>query len=391
LIRVASCRDLLSFLPSLILIFAVVRRPDFLPPLHGRKLKAWVRRWDQITRVEATEKIQKIARQYAKDKRLKTKVRFMLHFLAGNISSLLEIFSSLLEMTSLKIICLQNATDLRDSLKVSVSSCFTSSRLAPEPLPFQSGQALLDLVSEYGEPESNPEIGGEPEPCRSTASVHGQHVLDSGYESVQHVEHADRDKLERKVERLQAKNFRLESELFVKKDELAQAKADLAKMRVHNEIRLEIALNSVNPNVSGYRNGKIIYKPPPSKTPLIDAHFRIFGTHESVGPGPYANGSWYDWSNPGKPKPPLTHEFVAKYRKERAAKQKAQEEARRRAREEDPIWKAAMAKADAQIKVLADARRRAAEREAALAEQANGFTWPRRQRGCSGTSVTEKK
>jgi hypothetical protein len=80
----------------------------------------------------------------------------MLHFLAGNISSLLEICSSLLEMTSLKIICLQNATDLRDSLKVSVSSCFTSSRLAPEPLPFQSGQALLDLVSEYGEPNRTP-------------------------------------------------------------------------------------------------------------------------------------------------------------------------------------------------------------------------------------------
>jgi len=382
--RLACCD---SFPPSLILIFAFVRRPDFLPPLHGRKLKAWMRRWDQMTRVKATEKIQKFVRHYTKDKRLKTKVRFMLLFLAGNISSLLEISSSLLEM----MICLQNATDLQDSLKVSVSSCFTSSCLATEPLPFPSGQALLDLVSEYGDPESNPEIGGEPEPCRSTASVHGQHVLDSGYEPVQDVEHADMDKLKRKLERFQTKIYRLESELFVKEDELAQAKADLAKTRVHNEIRLEIALNRANPNISGYRNGKIIYKPPASKTPMIDAHFRIFGTHESVGPGPYANCSWYDWSNPGKPKPPLTHEFVAKYRKERDAERKAQEEARRRAREEDPVWQAAMAKADAEIKVLADARRRAAEREAALAEQANGFTWPRRQRGCSGTSVTEKK
>jgi hypothetical protein len=59
-----------------------VRRPDFLPPLRGRKLKAWMRCWDQMTEIKATLKIQKIARQYIKDKRLKTKVRIMLLFLA---------------------------------------------------------------------------------------------------------------------------------------------------------------------------------------------------------------------------------------------------------------------------------------------------------------------
>jgi hypothetical protein len=40
-------------------------------------------------------------------------------------------------------------------------------------------------------------------------------VLDSGYEPVQDVEHADMDKLKRKLERFQTKIYRLESELFV--------------------------------------------------------------------------------------------------------------------------------------------------------------------------------
>ena len=93
-----------------------------------------------------------------------------------------------------------------------------------------------------------------------------------------------------------------------------------------------------------------------------------------MGPGPYDNaftlGSWYDWSNPGKPKPLLTHASVVNHIKQRKAERNAREEARRRAEEADPIRQALYAKADAWAQSLVDSRRRAIEREAAEAEQA---------------------
>jgi hypothetical protein len=178
--------------------------------------------------------------------------------------------------------------------------------------------------------------------------------------------------MQRKIGRLQYVRYRLESKVYQLEDELAQSKAEVARLRLHTEIRIGIELSKVSPYISGYQNGKVTYKPP-ARTPqqvADDTYFRLFGTHDSVGPGPYANCSWYDWSNPGEPKPPLTHAFVANYIKQRDAERQAREEASRRAQEEDPIRRALYAKADAWTQSLADSRRRAIEQEAAEAEQA---------------------
>ena len=182
--------------------------------------------------------------------------------------------------------------------------------------------------------------------------------------------------MQRKIGRLQYVRYLLESKVYQLEDELAQSQAETARVRKHTEIRIGIELSKVSPCISGYQNGKVTYKPP-ARTPqqlADDSYFRKFGTHEDVGPGPYDNGptlgSWYDWSNPGKPKPPLTHAFVANHIKQRKAERNAREEARRRAEEADPIRQALYAKADAWAQSLADSRRRAIEREAAEAEQA---------------------
>ena len=232
--------------------------------------------------------------------------------------------------------------------EISGVDIFTAPRLGdfaggPSPLralesgvssPPEAGHALLDLVSEYGQPDSDPEFG-ETEPCRSAAS---EYVPDSPARPALAEEpkmgaaagENDVRLMHRQIGRLQTENRQLESEVHLLEDELAQSKAEAARLRRHTEIRIGIELSKVNPNISGFENGKVVYKPPP-QTPRQKAdatYFRLFGTHKSVGPGPYANGSWQEY---GKQNKPLTHEFVAKYIKERDAESKAREDARHEA------------------------------------------------------------
>ena len=259
---------------------------------------------------------------------------------------------------------LQEAKDLRARLhrgselrnfsphcasEISGVDIFTAPRLGdfaggPSPLralesgvssPPEAGHALLDLVSEYGQPDSDPEFG-DPEPCRSAASDSGHDVPDSparpalAEEPKMGAGENDVRLMHRQIGRLQTENRQLESEVHLLEDELAQSKAEAARLRRHTEIRIGIELSKVNPNISGFENGKVVYKPPP-QTPRQKAdatYFRLFGTHKSVGPGPYANGSWQEY---GKQNKPLTHEFVFKYINERDAEIKAREQARHEA------------------------------------------------------------
>jgi hypothetical protein len=349
-----------------------------------------MKRWNFGTKVRAARILQTFARRYTKDARSKIQARSI-------ISICLVQFTLLAHLSECLGTILQDAKDLRARLHrcsvqgkfslrgasvVSDANTFTVPRLgelagssphrALEPVSSGDTQVLLGLLSDYGQPpESDEECGGESEPCQSSASEHEHHVLDpAGSESVEHVEHAYKDR--RKIGWLQYQRNLLESKVYVLEDELAQAKAEIAKLRLHTEIRIGIELSKVSPNIIGFENGKKVFKPP-ARTPkqtADDTYYRLFGTHKSVGPGPYANCSWYDWSNPGKPKPPLTHAFVANYIKERDAERKAREEARLRAEKDDPVWQAFNAKAIELAKRLADSRRRAIEREAAEAEQA---------------------
>ena len=99
-------------------------------------------------------------------------------------------------------------------------------------------------------------------------------------------------------------------------DALAQAQADLAREKLHSDLKIGAELCRRDPRVAGFRNGKVIYAAPPET--LAAAHVRIFGTSQNVGPGPFKGGSWLRW---GKPNRQLTHKFVQDWIKKRESKQ----------------------------------------------------------------------
>ena len=80
---------------------------------------------------------------------------------------------------------------------------------------------------------------------------------------------------------------------------------------MHRDLIVGMELQKLDPRVSGYHNGKVLYKKPAET--IDEVRFRIFGTHEFIGGGPY-NGSWVQW---GKPFKHPTHAEVRAFLKDR--------------------------------------------------------------------------
>jgi hypothetical protein len=90
-----------------------------------------------------------------------------------------------------------------------------------------------------------------------------------------------------------------------------QSKLDRAAL--HRDLIVGSELQKMNTRVAGYQNGQVLYKQPP-ETP-DERRFRIFGTHEYIGCGPYGkDGSWIQW---GKPFKAPTHAEVQAFLKAR--------------------------------------------------------------------------
>ena len=139
--------------------------------------------------------LQTFARRYTKDARSKIQARSI-------VSNSLIQFTLLAHLADCLGTILQDAKNLRarlhrcsghgnlspqgasvgsgaDTFAATWRGKFEGSSPLLAPSSSQAGQDVLGLLSDYGQPESDQEIGGEPEPCQSTASEHEQHVLDT--------------------------------------------------------------------------------------------------------------------------------------------------------------------------------------------------------------------
>ena len=103
-------------------------------------------------------------------------------------------------------------------------------------------------------------------------------------------------------EALEAENRRLRSALgrcrkanHILADRADQAQSQLARAILHRDLIVGAQLQKKDPRVAGFQNGEVLYKQRPETAD--EMHFRLFGTHEHVGPGPY-NGSWIKWGQP---------------------------------------------------------------------------------------------
>jgi hypothetical protein len=77
-------------------------------------------------------------------------------------------------------------------------------------------------------------------------------------------------------------------------DQVGQLQSELDRAAFQRDLIVGMELQEKDPRVSGYQDGKVVYKQPP-ETP-DEKRFRIFGTHEFIGSGPYRkNGSWIQW------------------------------------------------------------------------------------------------
>jgi hypothetical protein len=87
----------------------------------------------------------------------------------------------------------------------------------------------------------------------------------------------------------------------------------LDRAALHRDLIVGSELQKMNTRVAGYQNGQVLYKQP-DETP-DERRFRIFGTHEYIGCGPYGkDGSWIQW---GKPFKAPTHAEVQAFLKAR--------------------------------------------------------------------------
>ena len=109
-----------------------------------------------------------------------------------------------------------------------------------------------------------------------------------------------------KMHSMEADNHRLS-------DQVGQLQSKLDRAALHRDLIVGMELQKKDPQVSGYQNGQVLYKQPPV-TP-DERRFRIFGTHEYIGCGPYGkDGSWIQW---GKPFKAPTHAEVQAFLKAR--------------------------------------------------------------------------
>ena len=110
-----------------------------------------------------------------------------------------------------------------------------------------------------------------------------------------------------------AKILSMEADKHRLSDQVGQLQSKLDRAALHRDLIVGMELQKKDPRVSGYQNGKVLYKQP-DETP-DERRFRIFGTHEYIGCGPYGkDGSWIQW---GKPFKAPTHAEVQAFLKAR--------------------------------------------------------------------------
>ncbi len=99
--------------------------------------------------------------------------------------------------------------------------------------------------------------------------------------------------------RCTAWNLMMEADNHGLSDQVGQMQSKLDRAALHRDLIVGMELQKMNPRVDGYQNGQVLYKTPP-ETP-DERRFRIFGTHEYIGCGPYGkDGSWIQWGKPFK-------------------------------------------------------------------------------------------
>jgi hypothetical protein len=105
----------------------------------------------------------------------------------------------------------------------------------------------------------------------------------------------------------------LEADKHLLSDQVGQLQSKLDRAAFHRDLIVGMELQKKDPRVIGYQNGQVLYKQP-QETP-DERRFRIFGTHEFIGSGPYGkDGSWIQW---GKPFKDPTHAEVQAFLKAR--------------------------------------------------------------------------
>ena len=110
-----------------------------------------------------------------------------------------------------------------------------------------------------------------------------------------------------------AKMHSMEADKHRLSDQVGQLQSKLDRAALHRDLIVGMELQKQDPRVSGYQNGKVLYKQPAET--MEEVRFRIFGTHEYIGSGPYGkDGSWIQW---GKPFKPPTHAEVRAFLKDR--------------------------------------------------------------------------
>ena len=112
-----------------------------------------------------------------------------------------------------------------------------------------------------------------------------------------------------------AKMHSMEADKHRLSDQVGQLQSKLDRAALHRDLIVSMKLQKLDPRASGYQNGKVLYKQPAET--LDEVRFRIFGTREYIGSGPYGNlkdGSWIQW---GKPFKPPTHAEVRAFLKDR--------------------------------------------------------------------------
>jgi hypothetical protein len=75
----------------------------------------------------------------------------------------------------------------------------------------------------------------------------------------------------------------MEEEKHRLSDQFGQLQSKLDRAAFHRDLIVGMELQKMDPRVSGYQNGQVLYKQPP-ETP-DERRFRIFGAHEFIGSG----------------------------------------------------------------------------------------------------------
>jgi hypothetical protein len=115
----------------------------------------------------------------------------------------------------------------------------------------------------------------------------------------------------------------LQGHLHVLQDEVSQANAELAREKRHSDLKIGIAMQKIDSKIVGYSNGQVVYQ---TNQTAEERHYELYGTKESIGPGPYAYGSWINWGNPSNRSP--TPKEVAEWQAQLKAKADATAEAK---------------------------------------------------------------